>query len=383
MPLRHHFPHTGHGAYLDHASTGPLSRPVMDALAAYYEQRHRTLPNNYLEVVPVVEATRDRLAVLVGADRERVDFAPNTSYALNVLAQGLDWRAGDRVAVPSCEFPANVYPWLGLEPQGVGVDFISHREGTLTVEDVEAALTPRTRVLAVSWVQFLSGFRCDLAALGTLCRSRGVLLAVDAIQGLGALRLDLRRTPVDFLACGGQKWLMAPLGTGFFYVSEALQDRLTPLRGWFNGPLDWDDFFAYPMGLHEDASRFRVGTLNHAGIVGLHAALGVYEEVGPAEAEASVLARSRQVAEGLARLGLRRYGSDDPAHASGIVTAEVPDPEDTLAALAEAGVHAAVRNGLLRLSPTWYNTPEEVDRALAVLEALAQSPRRTASTAAP
>ncbi len=362
--LRRHFPHTETWAYLDHASTGPLSQPVMDAVGAFLDQRHRTKPNNYLDVEPIVARAWDRLGQVIGAPTERVEFAPNTSAALNVLAQGLDWQPGDRVAVPACEFPANVYPFLGLEDRGVELDFIPHERGTFTVEDVERTLTPRTRLVSVSWVQFLSGFRADLAAIGALCRDRGVLFCVDAIQGLGALQLDVSHVPIDFLACGGQKWLLGMQGTAFFYVTEALQARLRPVRGWLNGPMDWDDFLSYPTDFHDDARRFRIGTLNHAGIVGLDAALGLYLDAGPAWCEAQVLARSAQAAEGLERLGLRRYGSADPAHASGIVAVEHPDPEGLFEAMQARGIAVAVRDRRLRIAPTYYNTPEEVDRAL-------------------
>ncbi len=362
--LRAQFPHTEALVYLDHAATGPLSRPVMEAVGGFLEQRHRTNPNNYFDVEPTIERARDRLATVLGTTAARVDFAPNTSAALNVLAQGLDWQPGDRVAVPACEFPANVYPWIGLETRGVALDFIPHDRGTFTAGDVERTLAPQTRVVSVSWVQFLSGFRADLDAIGRLCRERGVLFCVDAIQGLGALRLDVTETPVDFLACGGQKWMLGMQGTAFFYLTEALQDRLMPVRGWLNGPLDWDDFLSYPTDFHDDARRFRIGTLNRVGIVALDAALGLYLDAGPEWCEAQVLARNTEVADGLDRLGLRRYGSADARHASGIVAVEHPDPESVHAALANADVHIAVRDRKLRIAPTYYNSPDEIAHAL-------------------
>ncbi len=372
--LRRHFPHTDRWAYLDHASTGPLSRPVRDAVGAFLDQRGETKPNNYLDVAPTVERARERLGRLVGAPPERVEFAPNTSAALNVLAQGLDWQPGDRVAVPACEFPANVYPWLGLEARGVALDFVPHERGTFTVDAVERTLTPRTRLVSVSWVQFLSGFRADLAAIGSLCRDRGVLFAVDAIQGVGALRLDVSALPVDFLACGGQKWVMGMQGTAFLYVTEALQARLRPVRGWLGGPIDWDDFLSYPTAFHDDARRFRIGTLNHAGVVALDAAVGLHLDAGRGWCEQQVLARSAQVAAGLDALGLRRYGSPDPAHASGIVAAEHPNPEAVLDLAQERGVALAVRDRKLRLSPTYYNTPDEVERALEAVADAGKTP---------
>ncbi len=365
--LRSHFPHTEHWAYLDHAATGPLSRPVMEAVGAFLEQRHRTQPNNYLDAAPTVERARHRVGELIGAEAGRVELVANTSAALSVLAQGLDWQPGDRVAVPACEFPANVYPWLGLAHRGVEVDFIPHDRGTFTVEAVERTLTPRTRLVSVSWVQFLSGFRADLAAIGALCRGRGILFCVDAIQGVGALRLGVGALPIDFLACGGQKWLLGMQGTAFFYLTEALQARLRPVRGWLNGPLDWDNFLSYPTAFHGDARRFRIGTLGHAGFVGLDAAVGLHLAAGRDWCQAQVLARSAQVAAGLDRLGLRRYGSADPAHASGIVAAEHPDPEAVFALAQARGIALSVRDRKLRISPTYYNTPDEVDRALEVV----------------
>ena len=362
--LRQHFPHTDEWAYLDHASTGPLSRPVREAVDAFLDQRHRTKPNNYFDVAPTVERARERIGQLLGAPTARVEFAPNTSAALNVLAQGLDWQPGDRIAVPACEFPANVYPWLGLEEKGVALDLIPHERGTFTVDDVERTLTPETRLVSVSWVQFLSGFRADIEAIGALCRERGILFCVDAIQGVGALRMDVADLPVDFLACGGHKWVMGMQGLGFFYVTEALQAQLRPVRGWLNGPIDWDDFLSYPTDFHDDARRFRIGTLNHTGVVALDAALGLYLDAGREWCESQVLARSHEVADGLDRLGLRRFGSADPAHASGIVAVEHPDPEGLFEAMEAEGIAIAVRDRKLRVSPTYYNTPDEVARVL-------------------
>jgi selenocysteine lyase/cysteine desulfurase len=362
--LRRPFPHTDRWAYLDHASTGPLSRPAREAVDAFLDQRHRTKPNNYFDVAPTVERARERIGELLGAPTARVEFAPNTSAALNVLAQGLDWQPGDRVAVPGCEFPANVYPWLGLEAKGVALDLIPHERGTFTVEDVERALRPETRLVSVSWVQFLSGFRTDLDAIGSLCRERGILFCVDAIQGVGALKMDVADLPVDFLACGGHKWVMGMQGLGFFYVTEALQAQLRPVRGWLNGPIDWDDFLSYPTDFHDDAQRFRIGTQCHAAVVALDAALGLYLDAGREWCHAQVLARSCEVADGLDRLGLRRYGSADAAHASGIVAVEHPDPEGVFETLEAEGIAIAVRDRRLRVSPTYYNTPDEVARVL-------------------
>lgn len=362
---RANFPHTEEMVYLDHAATGPLSTPVMEAIRAFLEQRHRTKPNNFFDLLPLISRGRTRIASLLGCAHERIEYAPNTSYGLNVLALGYPWKPGDRVAVPDCEFPANVQPWLSLRERcGVEVDFIPSHESTFSRGDVERALRPETRVLAVSWVQFLSGFRCDLKALADLAHSNGTLLAVDAIQGLGALQLDVEGAGVDFLASGGQKWMLATQGSAFIYVSQNLQDRLLPVRGWQNGPVDWDNFGAFTDALHPDATRFRLGTLNSIGCVALDAALGLHFETGPGWVEERILTNARMIAEGLHAMGLKRFGSADPAHASGIVTVEAPDPETLHAHLQAHGIHIALRERKLRFAPHAYNSAEEIERVL-------------------
>lgn len=370
--LRTLFPHTADHVYVNHAATGPLSTPVVDAMQRFVAERHRGPIDNFAGFLPVLDETRARLGRLVGAPTERIAFAPNTSSALNVLARGLRWEPGDRIAVPRGEFPANVFPFLALREEGVEVDFIPMPDGTFSLEAVEAALTPRTRLLTVSFVQYLSGFRADVAALGRLCRAHDVLLCVDAIQGLGALRLDAPAAGVDFLACGSHKWLMGAQGLGFLYVTEALQAQLRPPTGWLHGPVDWERLDDVDLAFHDDAQRFHTGTMNNLGIAALHAALCVYFDADPAACEARVRARAGRLAEGLERLGLPRYGTADPAHASGIVTVRPDEPEALFEHLAARGVTAALRNRMLRFSPTYYNTDDEID---AVLDAVAAHER--------
>ncbi|MCA0270118.1 MAG: aminotransferase class V-fold PLP-dependent enzyme [Bacteroidetes bacterium] len=370
MPVLDHaavralFPHTAAQTYLNHAATGVYSTRVVDALEADIADRHGRAVDNFAQVLPQTEAALDRLARSLGTVRDRVEFTANTTEALSVLAEGLDWQPGDRIALPACEFPANVYPFLHLERKGVGVDFIPHRDGTFSLDDVAAVLTPRTRLVTVSWVQFLSGFRVDVAALADLVHAHGALLAVDAIQGHGVLQLDAVRSGVDFLAGGAQKWWMGPQGIGYLYLTEAVQERITPRAGWLNVPVKWDDFFAYDLRFHPDARRFRLGTLNHMGALGFGAALKQVEDFGPDAIEAHVLGLSRRLRENLDRLGLACYGSDDEAHASGIVTFRHPRPDALVEALASERITVSARNRLVRVSPTWTNTDDDLARML-------------------
>lgn len=365
--IRNEFPITQNVAFLDHAAAGPLSVTSRKAFDEYLDEKQFHDPSNYEGIFPILARCRERLGEILNTPTGRIGLTTSTSTALHILTLGLDWKKGDRVAVPDCEFPANVMPWKGLADQGVEIDFIPHTNGVISLDAIEQTLTPDTRVLAISWVQFLSGYRVDLGQIGELCRSKGILLSVDAIQGLGALQLDLQETPVDFIACGAQKWLMGMPGAAFFYVSESLQKQLTPVRGWQNGPIDFENLLAYDETLHEDALRFQIGTMPMGELIALEAALGLYQNLGLKSAQQRVLELSAYVGSELDQLGLERFGSADPRHSSGIVTVKHPNAAVLPEAFAEARVRASVRNGMLRVSPTWYNNEEDIDRLLAVV----------------
>jgi selenocysteine lyase/cysteine desulfurase len=354
-----------------------MSRPVREAIDAYVADRHGAASEapieNFESFLPVMSETKERAATALGTQADRVDFVPNTSAGLNVLARGLDWQEGDRIAVPDGTFPTNVYPFVNLETEGVEVDFVPTEEGAYTVEDVANTLQPETRLLSVSWVHFLSGFRADLKALGALCEEHDVVFCVDAIQGLGALQIDVEAANIDFLAAGGHKWLMAAQGIGVLYCDEALQDRLRPPTGWLHGPVDWEHLDDYSLTFHDDARRFRTGTLNSVGVAALHAALGLYLEAGPEWCEERVLDLSTTLADALADRGLPRYGTDDPEHASGIVTVAPKRPEALFEHLTAHDVTGALRNRKLRLAPTYYNNEADLQVVLDAIDSFARA----------
>lgn len=362
--LRDQFPHTEHQTYVNHAAVSPLSRPVRTAVDEYLSERDGAAPDapieNFESFQRLMAETKNRAANVLGAEPERVEFVPNTSSGLNVLARGLDWEEGDRIAVPDGSFPTNVFPFLNLRREGVEVDFVPTVEGAYSVDDIANPLQPNTRLLSVSWVHFLSGFRADLEAIGALCQERDVLFCVDAIQGLGALQLNVEEANIDFLASGGHKWLMAPQGVGILYCDEALQDQLWPPTGWLHGPVDWEHLDDYELTFHEDARRFRTGTLNCVGIAGLHAALGLYLDAGPGRCEERVLDLSATLAEELAARGLPRYGTDNPKYGSGILSVEYENPEALFEHLEQCGITGALRNRKLRFSPTYYNDESDL-----------------------
>ncbi len=238
------------------------------------------------------------------------------------------------------------------------------------MDDIAASIRPETRIVAVSAVQFLSGFRADLDAIGELCRERGVLFVVDAIQAVGVLDLDVSTFQPDLLAVGGHKWLGSMQGAGFVVVAPTLVERLRPLRGWLNGPVDWDDFEASGLDLHPDATRFHVGTMPTANLYALDAALGLLLDVGMPTVETAALEAAERLAAGLAGLGLERVGPGGSA----IVTVRADDPEGLHGALLEAGIVASLRSRLVRFSPHASTPPDAIDVALEAVATIQRSP---------
>lgn len=369
--IRTRFPYLATGRiWLNHAATAPWSTDVMAMLDRLRAITAHGEIDCYHDAMDVLTRTRIMAARMMGADARDVAFTPNTSEGLNLLASGLAWKPGDRIVLVDREFPSNIYPFLNLERLGVEIDFVPQTDGCVPVEAIECALTPRTVLVAVSWVQFLSGYTIDLEVLGTICRARGVLLSVDAIQGLGAIRLDLARTPVDFLSAGTQKWQMGPLGLAVVVVPPATRERITQSHlGWLSVDESWD-FFDYRTDLLDDARRYEYGTFNAMGVYAYHGALSLFEEVGHDEIDRRVRTLSTRVFERAHELGCALLTPADPARRAGIVTFAHDEAERIAAALHERRIDVSARAGHVRIAPHFYNTDDEVDAAMAAIAEL-------------
>ncbi len=371
--LRRRMPITRERTYLNHAAVAPLPAPSAERMAALAETVVRTGDRLWPERNEGCERVRAAAVRLLGAGApHRVAFTGNTSEALSAVAWGLDWRDGDNVVGAAPEFPSNVYPWLSLEPLGVAYRPVPEEGGRVTADAVLEAVDERTRMVAISWVQYASGHRIDLERLAAGCRARDVLLVVDAIQGVGALALDAEGLGLDAVALGSHKWLLGPEGVGLLFVSDRVIDRLRSTRhGWRSvaGRYEWGTIDPTPA---EGALRFEAGTLNVYGIHALGASLDLLLGLGPQAVEVRVLALADRVAAGLERLGFEIAAPRAPGETSGIVSGAHPDrpAEDLAEALIERDVIVSHRADRLRLSPHVYNTEEEIDRALEVLSSL-------------
>ena len=368
MPLdleryRAEFPVTESCIYMNHAAVSPLSRRVRSAMAGLLEDVHRFGSEHWDRWVDAYAATRRATAQLLGADPSEIAFIKNTSEGISLFTNGLDWRPGDEVVSLEGEFPANYYPWQLLEKKGVTLRLVKDENGLFSLDAIARALGPRTRVVTVSFVQFLSGFRLNLDALGEICAAQKALLFVDAIQGLGALPLDVRRAQIAGLAADGHKWLTGPEGAGLLFVRQDLLDSIQPTAiGWMNFRR-WMDFSSRDLTWRDDARRYEPGSLNTVGIYGLGAAINLLLEIGIENIGERVLGLTDRLRAGLKERGHRVFGPSAREDSSGIVSF-VPrelTAEQVVEQLRDERIMVSARSGMVRVSPHFYNSEAEID----------------------
>lgn len=367
--IRARFPITRRYNFQDHAAIAPLSGPAAEALRTYADEVAEAayLRGDYFRAIDHV---RQAIARLINADPEEVTFVKNTCEGLNYVANGIPWVTGDNVVSNTMEFPANVYPWMALEQRGIELRRVAEEDGRVPFDRLAAAIDRRTRLVTVSAVQWGNGFRIDLTRLGELCQTKGVLLCVDAIQALGALPIDVRAMNIDFLAADGHKWLCGPEGAGVFYCRRELLGHLRPtepgylcMKHDFDGPerkLDYRD----------DARRFDSGAYNVPGIRALGASVQLLLEVGAEEIQWRLKQLTDQLVEGLRGKDWRIFSPRTPSEWSGIVSF-ASDKHDLRALQRhlrdEFKIVLAVRQGRLRASPHFYNSPDEVEQLVDAL----------------
>ncbi len=314
------------------------------------------------------------MARLLGVDEDEIALAPNTSYGVNLGAALTAAGATGRIVLCQGEFPANVLPWKALEPRGFEVELVPTDERGLPLEErlLSALDQEDVRALAVSAVQFATGFRADLERLGRACSERDVLFCVDAIQALGAVPLDARRCRVDVLACGGQKWLCAPWGSGFAYVRRELWDRFAPpMVGWLSveGATRFEGVPHYELDWVPDARRFELATLGLQDYQALARSIEIFLEMGLEAVRNHILAVQEPLLEWIdARSDVVPITPLEARRRAGIFSFVPPDLAASVAALEREGVVFSIRGGAIRLAPHYYNTVDEMERVIQVLD---------------
>ncbi|MBA3258535.1 MAG: aminotransferase class V-fold PLP-dependent enzyme [Gemmatimonadales bacterium] len=365
------FPWTEGTVYLNNASIGPLPERTRLALEEFNRRRAAPYQLPDRELFGLLAESRRLAARLIGASAEEIGLTINTGFGLSIAARGLRLGAGDIVLVSDREFPANVYPWLRLADSGVTTELVPATEQGWPDEErlLERLRDPRVRALAVSLVQFSNGYLVDLDRLSAATRETGAWLVVDAIQGVGQVPVDLGRTQVDVLACGGQKWLLSPWGSGFVYVRRELIPSLDPaITGWlaFEGTDDLTRLTQYDDTLRGDARRFELMTLPYQDFAGFNSSVSLLLEVGVERIREHLATLHRPVLDWADRTGTRVVSPRDH-RGSGIVCLAPEEVADAHRRLKAARIVTSLREGAIRLSPHLYNTVGEMERVVAVL----------------
>lgn len=386
--VREQFPALQKKVFLDSACVSLAPQVAVQAISAFLEMAlecpERSATLHHIAMDDMRMNARREIARLIHADEDEIALVESTTYGLNIAAKALPLERGDRVLICDLEFMQVALPWCQMRDRGeIEIDIVPHYRGEIRVDDIAARLAPHTKVVAISSVQWSNGFRVDLKALSKICREAGVWLGVDAIQQLGAFPINVHETPVDFLACGGHKWLNAPFGQGFLYVHREAQPRLRrPLAGYLSlePPAGgWGNYFQTPSittvrDYHfvEEARLFEIGgTANYPGAVGLAASVKLLNDLGTTEIAACILNRTDQLIASLSRIGANLVTRPSPDNRSGIITFTLDSPQHNLSLmeyLLDHKVMVSVRYtsgvGGVRVSCHFFNSAEDIERLL-------------------
>jgi selenocysteine lyase/cysteine desulfurase len=358
--------------HLNHAGVGPWPQRAAAAVERFARENARLGSRRYERWLAVEHRLRERLARLIGAAApEDVALVKNTSEALSIVAHGLDWRPGDEVVLARQEFPSNRIVWESLDaPFGVRVRAVDLADGPSPEDALLAAFGPRTRLLAVSAVQYADGLRMDLGRLGAACRDRGVVFCVDAIQALGVVPFDARAVGADVVAADGHKWMLGPEGLGVLWCRPELRERLRLHQYGWHMVAHAGDFDRTDWTPARDARRFEPGSPNLLGAHALEASLSLIEETGIEQVHAAVARRVARLAAALRTLGLEIVTPAEAARRAGILTfrPREGDPDALHQSLVRSGIICARRAGGVRFSPHFHTPMEHIDEAVAQVQ---------------
>lgn len=376
--LRAEFPHTRNLIYFNSASYGPYSTRVQNALVACIGDRVRSEEDSTAGIFGTREHLRKEYGALIGAKPAQIGIGLNTSYGLNVAAFGLPLRKGDEILVSDIEFPAVIYAFrAAAQTRGLKLRFVPSKDRRFDIDALRKTITKRSRVLAISWVQFFNGYKNDLVALGEICREHGLYFVVDGIQGTGMEPIDVRKLGIDIYSTGCQKWLLAPQGCGFFYVADSIRDQLQlPFASWLG--VEWHqkfgDLFKYQLDFVENVSRFELGYYVELNLVGMRQAVSMFRELGVRNIQRHTHSLIDRLADYIRSNRYYRITSSmEPKHRSAIFTFTCEDYRGLHRELYRNKIVCVHREGSVRISVHLFNNEEDIDKLIRILDRFAES----------
>jgi selenocysteine lyase/cysteine desulfurase len=370
--FRRQMPAADEWAYFDHAAVAPIPKPTADAIVRWADEAANFGGAIWPRWKAARESLRSQAAELVGAEPDEIALVRSTTEGINLVAEGFPWQAGDNVVTLADEFPSNLYPWMNQARRGVETRRLATDDGRVDLNRLSEVCDARTRIVSISWIGYASGWRNDLAAVAEIAHRRGALFFLDAIQGLGAFPFDVRRTPVDFFAADGHKWLLGPEGAGLFFIRREHLERIHPIGVGWNSVAQASDFSHIELKFKDSAARFEGGSSNMVGFAGLRASLELLMSLDIAAIGERILAMTDFACSRLSEAGAKISSHrDNPDHSSGIVLFEWPgrDPQSVRRQLLDRKVLISCRAGKLRISPHAYCNESDIERLVAGLKA--------------
>jgi cysteine desulfurase/selenocysteine lyase len=370
--FRRQMPVANEWAYFDHAAVAPIPNPAAEAMVRWTREAAEFGGAQWLKWKGARESLRASAARLVGAEINEIALVRSTTEGINLVAEGFHWQPGDNVVTLADEFPSNLYPWMNQARLGVETRRVETDNGRVDLNRLAEACDERTRIVSISWIGYASGWRNDIAAMAEIAHRRGALFFLDAIQGLGAFPLDVRRTPIDFFAADGHKWLLGPEGAGLFYLRREHLERIHPIGVGWNSVAQASDFSHIELKFKDSAARFEGGSSNMVGFAGLGASLELLTSLEIAAIGERILAMTdlacRRLIEAGATIASHR---EDRHRSSGIVLFDWPgrDPQSVRRQLLDRKVLLSSRAGKLRISPHAYCNESDIARLVEELRA--------------
>ncbi len=355
--------------YLDHAAVSPIPQRSVQAGYNFLNELSHESHTHFESWIEKIHHVKSTLANLLHCDQDEVTFIKNTSEGLLKVANGIDWKKGDNIVLFSNEFPSNVYPWQSLENRGVEIRFVPENEGAFHIEDIEQCIDHKTRLLSVSFVEFSTGYKNNLIEIGKLCHKRNIIFVVDAIQGLGAIPINVKDCHIDFLSSGGHKWLMSGMGIGCFYANLSSIDKLSHYI-YGHGAVDSHiDFLNYKLSPRNTAQRFDDGLFNIAGIYTMDASLNLLLEVGIENIYNHIKGVTDYLISNLYAKGYKILSPAQIDSRSGIISfySDIHKSDDIFKLLKKNNIIISNRRNAIRVSTHFYNTNKDIDQLLSIL----------------
>ncbi len=355
--------------FLNHAGVSPISHRCAERMKDTIELNHAFPFHMWSEFKKRLNTSRHSVANMLNVQPDEIAFAQNTTEGINWIANGIDWHPNDRIVSIRGEYPANIYPWMRLREKGVIFHLMQPEDERISLDQIEKALIPGTRLLTLSLVQFASGFRINLEEVGELCKSKGVLFMVDLIQGMGAFPLNLKKANVDFAAGGSQKWLLGPQGAGFFYCPHEHFNLVKPTCVGADSVAKTLPYLQYDFVFREDTRRFEYGTLPTVNLIGMGTAIDFLLECGLQTISKRVHTLTNILVDGAISKGYHCHSPRGEGEWSGIVMLTHPNlsNEAVVSQLREKEIWAIEREGRIRLAPHFYQTEEEMKKVVDAL----------------